>query len=353
MYNDLPLSVKYTLPFHLIARTQFDNTNLLRYNCLVINDVDRSEKPEEWSKRPHILEGVEYVFARIGVWIVEHAPAGLACALARFVGDIAYFGMPRRRRIAVNNILKAGIADTPRAARRIARASSRSIALTVAESFIFPRLRDADSRIEFDVPPATKDALEKSQFGAICYSGHFGNWEIGAQALSRYHPVTGIVRPMNNERVQALMDRKKMRADFETIDKHSGRPMDMVRALKRNRVLAILADQHARGDSAVVIDVFGRPAKTYPTPAILQQLTGAPIIFTYSLRTGFMRFRVVFSEPLFYKVSKESKAEDILAATQDLSKRLEEIIRQYPEQYLWAHRRWKYAERLDAKKPDP
>ncbi len=314
------------------------------------NNIDNTtDAPNEWGQKTRVLESVEYVFARIGVWLVEHTPARIACALAKFIGDIAFFFMPRRRRIAVGNILKAGIADTPRAARRIARASARSIALTVAESFIFPRYKDADSRIEFEISQTARDAIDASKCGFICYSGHFGNWEIGAQALSRFKPVTGIARPMNNERIQALMDRKQMRADFETIDKHSGRPMDMVRALKRNRVLAILSDQHARGDNAVVIDVFGRSAKTYPTPAVLQQLTGAPIFFTYSLRTGFMRFRIKFSEPLFYKVSKENKAADILAATQDLSKRLEEIIRQYPEQYLWAHRRWKYAERLEAK----
>ena len=317
------------------------------------NNIDTNDAPSAWGKKTRILESVEYVFARIGVWLVEHTPARIACALAKIIGDIAFFFMPRRRRIAVNNILKAGIADTPRAARRIARASARSIALTVAESFIFPRYKDAESRIEFEISQAARDAIEASKCGFICYSGHFGNWEIGAQALSRFKPVTGIARPMNNERVQALMDRKQMRADFETIDKHSGRPMDMVRALKRNRALAILSDQHARGDSAVVIDVLGRPAKTYPTPAVLQQLTGAPIFFTYSLRTGFMRFRIKFSEPLFYKVSKENKAADILAATQDLSKRLEEIIRQYPEQYLWAHRRWKYAEKMAAKDLTP
>jgi lauroyl/myristoyl acyltransferase len=62
-----------------------------------------------------------------------------------------------------------------------------------------------------------------------------------------------------------------------------------------------------------------------------------------------MRYCVRFSEPLFYKVSRQNKAADIQAATQDLSKRLEEVIRQYPEQYLWAHRRWKYAERLEAR----
>ena len=310
--------------------------------------IEKSEAPNEWARTPRFLESVEYFFARIGVWLVEHTPARIACLLAKLVGDFAYFFLPRRRRIAVGNILKAGIADTPRAARRIARASSRSIALTVAESFIFPRLKDGESRVEFEISKEAQDAIDASKCGFICYSGHFGNWEIGARALSKFRPVTGIARPMNNERVQALMDRKQMRADFETIDKHSGRPMDMVRALKRNRVLAILSDQHAHGDSAVIIDVFGRPAKTYPSPVVLQQLTGAPIFFLYSLRTGFMRFKIKFSEPIFYKVSKENKAADIQAATQDLSKRLEEIIRQYPGQYLWAHRRWKYAEKLAA-----
>ena len=312
--------------------------------------IEKSEASNAWGKKTRILESVEYFFARIGVWLVEHTPARIACLLAKLVGDLAYLFMTRRRRIAVDNILKAGIADTPRAARRIARASAHSIALTVVESFIFPRLKNADSRVVLEIPKEGLEAIEASKCGFICYSGHFGNWEIGAQALSRFRPVTGIVRPMNNERIQALMDKKKMRADFETIDKHSGRPMDMVRALKRNRALAILSDQHAHGDSAVVIDVFGRPAKTYPTPAVLQQLTGAPIFFSYALRTGFMRFRVHFSAPIFYTISREKKAADIQAATQDLSKRLEEIIRQYPEQYLWAHRRWKYADKLAAGK---
>ncbi len=309
------------------------------------------ESPEPTRRKrpkPRIFESVEYGFALLGVWLVDHAPPRMALRLAKFIGDVAYWCMPRRRRIAVDNLLKSGIAKTAREARRLARASAQSIALTVAESFLFPRFPDAVS--ELDVSDAAKAAIDASTCGFICYSGHLGNWEVGAQTVARYRPITGIARPMDNVRVQALMDKKQMRADFETIDKHSGRPMDLVRALRRNRALAILSDQHASGDSAVVIDVFGRPAKTFSTPVVLQQLTGAPIFFTYAIRTGFMRFRVHFSDPIYYTVSKQSKAEDIRSATEDLSKRLEEIIRQHPDQYLWAHRRWKYAERLEAEK---
>ncbi len=307
-----------------------------------------SEIPHKRRHKSRAAEWVEYAFARVGVWLVTHTPPRMACGMAKGVGTLAYLFMRKRRRTAVRNILKAGVAETPREAGRIARASMQSVALTVVESFIYSRLDDPDSCIDVELPEESRKAIEASKCGFICYSGHFGNWEVGAKFLTRYKPVTGIARPMDNALVQKLMDRHQMRSDFETIDKHTQRPMDLVRALKRDRILAILSDQHAGGDSAVVVDFFGRPAKTYVTPVVMQQLTGAPIFFIHGRRTGFMRFNVKFSEPIFYRISRENKAADIQSATQDLAKRLEEIIRQYPEQYLWAHRRWKYAEKLEA-----
>lgn len=281
---------------------------------------------------------IEYVFAWIAVGIISHIPPRAACALASALGSLTFYLYPRRRRIAIENVLASGIATTRREASRIARGSFRSFALTIVESFFFGHLEE---NLECDIPKETIRAIEESKCGFICYSGHLGNWEVGAQFLARFRPVTGIARPMNNARVQKLIERKQMRAGFETIDKHSGRPMDIVRALKRNRALAVLSDQHASGDSAVLIDFFGRKAATYTTPVVMQQLTGAPIVFGYAARIGFMRFRVHISEPIFYTIPKEGKAEAIAAATQDLSNRLEAAIHEYPEQYLWAHRRWK------------
>ena len=58
-----------------------------------------------------------------------------------------------------------------------------------------------------------------------------------------------------------------------------------------------------------------------------------------------MRFRVHIEGPIFYDIPKDAKDEAVANATQDLASRLEAAIRKYPGQYLWAHRRWKYAER--------
>jgi KDO2-lipid IV(A) lauroyltransferase len=201
--------------------------------------------------------------------------------------------------------------------------------------------------LEYDISPEAEKAMRETKCGLICCSGHLGNWEVGAMLLTRYRSVTGIARPMKNPYVQRLMDRRGMRGDFETIDKHSGRPMDIVRALKRNRALAILSDQHASADNAVIIDFFGRKAATYSTPVVVQKLTGAPIVFAYAARIGFMRFKAHVSGPIFYDIPKEGKDEAVAKATQDLAGRLEAAIREYPGQYLWAHRRWKYAEALE------
>lgn len=297
-----------------------------------------------------IREWSEYIGAKFAIWVVLHSSPRFACSAAKFVGGLAYHLMHKRRRVAIGNILAAHISDDKRTARSIAKNSFKSMALTIVESFLFPRLRQNGAKATVERSDETVSAVRSSKRGVIIVSGHLGNWEIGAQAVSHLKPLTGISRRMNNERVQKLMDEKKMRGDFETIDKHSGRPMDMVRALKRDRALAILTDQHASGDSSVIIDFFGREAATYSTPVVLQHLTGTPIVFVHSVREGFMKFRVNISEPIFYTISKDNKEADILAATQDLANRLEAVIRKYPDQYLWAHRRWKYAEKMNQEK---
>lgn len=298
-----------------------------------------------------IREAFEYAGVRLSLALVSVLPAKMTLAYARFTARMAFLFMRKRRRISITNILKSGITADKKEAKRIAAASFASLAQTVAESFIVPKLL-ADPRkqaevVTLEVPEETKRILENTKKGAILVSGHLGNWEMGAQTVTKYIPLTGIARPMNNRKIQELMDKFKMRDDFETIDKHDTNPLKVIRVFKRNRALAILTDQHANGSGAVDISFFGRPAKTYSTPAVLHRITGAPLFFVHAVRTGFLKFKIVFSKPIeFAFTSKENAEAEETALTQLLADMLEKCIREYPEQYLWAHRRWKYAEKL-------
>ena len=289
-----------------------------------------------------IRHACEYGAARLSLALMMRLGPEAACRLAGGVAVLGFRLLRRRRRIAVDNLLRSGVARTPREARRLARDTFRHLGRVVAESFFAPRLLASgalSTAVVFEMPEATRRLLESPGQGIILVSGHLGNWELGAQVLTRYKSLTGVARAMDNPRIQQLLERRRMRADFETVEKHLARPMDLVRALRRDRILALLTDQHASA-GGVVIDFLGRPAATYPTPAVLHRLTRAPILFGYSIRLGTLRYRFVLSEPLFYDAT-DDRAADILRITQDLAAHLEAAVRQYPGQYLWAHRRWK------------
>lgn len=284
----------------------------------------------------------EYYAARLGLAVIARAGPETACRLAVVLASCGFLFLRKRRRIAIDNLLKSGVAATPGAARRIARASFQHIGCVIAESFYAPQLlnsEDGRSAVKIEMPDATRRILEEPGHGVILVSGHLGNWEIGAQVLTRFKPLTGVARAMDNPRVQRLLERRQMRGDFETVDKHMVNPMELISALRKDRILALLTDQHA-GNGGVVVVFFGRTAATYATPAVLHRLTRAPIIFAAPIRLGTLRHRIVITEPLNFTFTDDRNA-DILRITQDLALRLEQAVRLNPGQYLWAHRRWK------------
>lgn len=287
----------------------------------------------------------EYYGACFGLWLIRFLPPRFSCGVAHFVGSLAYFCIPSRRRTAVGNLLKTGVAKDLASARKIAKASFQSIALAVTESLVVPRLYDdgklpADA-IELVIPEETRALLNDKSKGVITVSAHLGNWELGAKISSTFKPISAIARKMNNSLVQGLMEKAKIRDGFETIDKHVTNPMIFVRVLKKHNCLALLTDQHAHDSGEVIIDFFGHKAATYSTPAVLSHLTGAPILLCVAIRTGLLRFRIEYSKPIYYKIEKTTYDDDVIAATQDIASRLEVKIRESPEQYLWAHRRWR------------
>lgn len=288
---------------------------------------------------------VEYAGAWCALAAVKRLPPGAVLALARGVGLLAYRLLAKRRKTAISNLLKTKTAKDVKEAARMARESFAAISLTVAESLIVPPMLDRgdlpSSAVEIVFPEETRALVETTQSGIIVVSSHLGNWELGAKIAARFRKVTGIARRMNNPMVQRLIEKTKIREGFETIDKHDANPLKIARVLRKGGALAMLVDQHAHGEKTVLVDFLSLPARTYTTPAFLQHVTGAPIVICTAVRLGKLKFRLEFSPPLYYSFSKDTLDADILDATQDISRKLEEKIRLFPEQYLWAHNRWR------------
>ncbi len=285
---------------------------------------------------------VEYALLRPLLALIDALPLRAAQGLVSFLADLWFVADTRRRGITCDNVRRSGIAEDEVEVRRIAKASFRHFGGVVIDSLKSDQYFSPDTwrdRIELDVAPETMALIEESGQGLMLISGHLGNWEIAAQVLSYLKPVVGITRDMNNPYVDKLMKKRKPRNNFKLTPKHDADMGRLLTTLKDGHVLALLIDQHAR-DRGMMVDFFGTPAATHTSHALLHLVTKIPMCFGYCVKTGPMQFKFKALSPITVKRSG-NRDTDVRGILEQLTRELETAIRAYPEQYLWAHRRWR------------
>lgn len=247
----------------------------------------------------------------------------------------------RRRRLSVENILKGGVADDPREARRIAKAAWCHLAGHIAEALCVPGVITRENwREHLDVsaasPAAVKLLLDTPDQPILIVSSHHGVWEAATNMLSFARPMIAIARVMNNKFVANWMRKHHFRGQITVIDKNHGFTPDVMRQwLDTKAAMTILIDQHTK--KGAKLKFFGRTAYTFTSATRLAMRYGTPIIVGSFVRTGPYRYKLIGGDPVVF-----AKDADRNAATQLLNDRLEAAIRACPEQYLWSHRRWRY-----------
>jgi KDO2-lipid IV(A) lauroyltransferase len=285
---------------------------------------------------------IEYGLFRVFLALVDVLPLRAAHKMAEMVADLYFAAASRRRGITCDNVRRSGIAANEAEVRKIAKNSFRHFACLVIDSLKLDNYLTAENwqeHIDMDVDPATMELIKKPGQGVILISGHLGNWEIAAQVISFLKPVIGITRNMNNPHVDRLMKKRKPRNRFKLTPKHDANMGRFLVALKEGNVLALLIDQHARA-GGMMIDFFGTPASTHKSHAMLHLITKIPICFGYCVKTGPMQFKFKALAPVSVTRSGKRNA-DVKAILEQLTVELEDAIRAYPEQFLWAHRRWR------------
>ena len=287
---------------------------------------------------------------RLAVALADALPTGAALAAARGVGLAAWALLPGRRRTAIDNVTRAGVASSPDEARRIARESFESFAMLLVESLKASKLLTPETQnahVRFEVPPETMALFEKPGQPVILASAHLGNWELSGHLISFVKPLVAVARTLDNPYAQRFLVRRNPRRRITIVPKHTRDRLALVRPLREGKLLGLICDQHATS-GGVVVPFFGRPAKTVASPARLHLATGAPIVFGVCYRTGPMQFLMAASEPLRYEPTGDREA-DVLAITRMVAETTERFVRRFPEQYLWSHRRWRALDRKGGK----
>ena len=180
--------------------------------------------------------------------------------------------------------------------------------------------------------------------GVLVLTGHFGNWEVATAAgLGSYPQARGrfyfVRRPFKPRWLDGLVTRRFVRAGFGVLPKRGGLVAILDRLAAGDLVVFPL-DQHASRRDGVVVDFFGHPASTFRSLAILALNTGAPVVPAASWREPDGRHVLRFEEPLA-PIESDDVNEAIRRNTRAYNAALERMILRHPEQWWWAHRRWK------------
>ena len=268
-------------------------------------------------------------------------PTPLRRALFIGLSRLFYLLIPRQRLIATHNLRRAFPEKSEGEILRIVQGVYRNMGIVAAEFFDIPRLTKENiaAQVETEGLENCWKALEKGQ-GLLLFSAHFGNWELEAAAAALLiKPAVVIYRPLDSPLLDHLVLRvRSATGNIPLAKEHAMRPM--LRALKQNGILGILIDQNVDWYEGVFVDYFGRPACTTDGLALLALHTEAPVLPAYMVRLPDGRYRLVFG-PEVEVIRTGDRDADILANTQRFTKVIEQIVRRYPDQWLWVHQRWK------------
>ena len=268
-------------------------------------------------------------------------PEGFALWFGRQLGSLGYYLDWEHRSVALENLhLAFGQEKSASQIRTIAKRTFQNFGMMAIEFFRIPGMNTEDfkKKVSFEGLDEALKLLEKKK-GGLLLIGHFGNWELMA-LMSKVigNPILVIAKPINQKGVDRWITEIRKVTGLELIPPENA-SRKVFKALSQNRVVGILIDQRAKRSRGVWADFFGRKAPTTPGLAVLAIRTGAPVVPVFMIRNGFEKHRLLIKEPLELVETGDMK-KDVEANTQLFTHTLESMIRQYPDQWFWVHRRW-------------
>jgi len=269
-------------------------------------------------------------------------PARLARATGAAVARMLLAVTPRLRKTAEFN-LRLAFPEWSDARRQATLSGmARSLGWMAAEFARMPRYTRENIR-KVIVLDGQENFLEGQRRGkgVLFLTAHLGAWELSSYAHALYgHSLHYMARPLDNARLDALVNRYRGLSGNRPIFKNES-ARAMLKTLKDAGTVGILADQNTMREEGVFVDFFGTPASTSAGIARVALHTGAAVVPGYAVwDPGLGKYRLRFEPPLELVRTGDTER-DILENTKRFAKVTKEIIRKYPEQWLWIHARWK------------
>jgi Kdo2-lipid IVA lauroyltransferase/acyltransferase len=259
-------------------------------------------------------------------------------------GYIFYLIDRRHAKIGMRNLEIAFPERSEDERRRILRASYINLGRGGAEyvrlgGFFYRRLKKRVLYERFEYWKQVQARYPSK--GLLILSAHFGNFELLAAAHAMYgHQISLVHHTQAFAPGEAVMTFVRERAGVTVYRKHAA-ARAVLRALRRNELVGIPFDQNAKRSEAIFVPFFGELAATSSGLARLVALSGAPVVPVFIVRQPDMRSHRIEIQDQIPLQQTNDPAADIEQNTRRFVATIEAMVRRYPEQFLWTHRRYR------------
>lgn len=294
-----------------------------------------------------VRDVVELGSYRVGSAALRRLPLSVAQRLAASVAGAMFARGGKRALWAVINLRIAYPGRPDSELLRIGRASYVHLAWNMLDFVRSETWTDEDllERVRFEGIEHAQKALAAGR-GALGVTLHMGNFELAnlvAPLLGL--PLAVVARPMRNRLLYRRILRQRRRTGAVVIDRRNA-ARAILRCLREGRIVGILNDQYMRRSRGVFVPLFGRRCSTSAGLATLALRARVPVLPFHIVRTGPDRHLARFDPPLEFRPTGDHER-DIVELTARTNEALEGLVRAFPEQWMWAHRRFRNSPDLE------
>ncbi|MGE3467722.1 MAG: lysophospholipid acyltransferase family protein [Pyrinomonadaceae bacterium] len=298
------------------------------------------------AKKNKILTQIEYAATRISLGAMSLLPRSAAIRAGMLIMRAVSVLSGNLRRTGMRNLEIAFPEKTVEQRAAILRGTFDSLGRLLGELSHIPKLTGDSLAEMIDLDPdgnleAAYRKVKAEGRGVLVTTAHLGNWELFVLSFAaRFEPISYLARPLDNPKIDSLLNRLRERFGNTPINKtHSFNKA--IRVLRHGGILGVLADVNAHPKEGVFVPFFGVPACTPSGAAMLAMRSNALIYPMFCVwDSTASRYKVVHGSALEPSNTGDRK-QDIINTTARYTSEIEKLVRAYPDQWMWIHRRWK------------
>ena len=264
--------------------------------------------------------------------ILSFFPLKVRYSFFENLGLLGYYLIKKRRVLTIDNIKRAFPEKTDKEVIRIAKESYKTMGKMVMTS-IFLEDITTNGHTVIENEELILKVCEDNEKAVIIVSLHLGGFEAGSimRSIRKFYAV---FRRQKNRKLNDLMTEWREKGGLHSIPLRDSEALNS--ALKNKTLIALASDHHA---DDVEIEFFGRKTTAVSGPVLLGLKHKIPLVLSYAIFEG--NTVKVINKKILEIEKKENLKATVKYNMQKIFYEFEEIIKEYPEQYMWQHKRWR------------